>query len=384
MNFPTGPSQPPGSDIIRHSMGRIRKVRLNLRKLSLAVVWSGYLSVWAAACPAQEDFSVQASPARSGVDELLSGTSRVPGQASRRDQSNAVELTSSNISDYLNRLRDDKSPADYVVKGEIRLSGSREQWYVKSLRFDKDAVIYLGSTNLTIFAGEISAISRDTVVFASFPKNELEADSGRDGSAGDAGPDSGTPAAAGGRGGSGGDGEPGHNGRDSGDLTLQLRSVPSIGFGVALLGQSGGRGGTGGPGGRGGSGQKGRPGESGAFGCKRGGDNGGSGGSGGDGGNGGPGGSCGAGGKLTVLAPGPLLNRIQDRISVSTLPAIPGNSGSPGASGPGGRGGDGGDGSGFCGGGAPGPTGPPGRTGSSANTIKTPCKSPTTQFIPLS
>jgi hypothetical protein len=90
---------------------------------------------------------------------LLWPTSQLHGQASRRERSNVIELTSSNISDYLNRLRDSNSHADYVIKGEIRLSGSQEQWYMRSIRFDKDAVIFLGSTNLTIFAREITNIA---------------------------------------------------------------------------------------------------------------------------------------------------------------------------------------------------------------------------------
>jgi hypothetical protein len=158
---------------------------------------------------------------------LLCATSQLPGQVAPRDRSSAIELNSSNIADYLNRLRAEASPADYVIKGEIRLSGPQEQWHMKSLRFENGAVIYLGSTNLTIFVREISTMSREAVVFASFPKNELEATPGQNGSPGTAGADSGIPAAAGAQGGPGGDGQPGHNGLDSGDLTLNLRLVPS-------------------------------------------------------------------------------------------------------------------------------------------------------------
>jgi hypothetical protein len=296
-----------------------------------------------------------------------------------------IELTNSNLADYLTRLRTDSSPADYVIKEPLRLTGPQDQWKVKNLKFERNGVIFLGATSLTVVVeGNIFSEGKQLVIFSSFSSGESDARAGDNGAPGSNGTNSGQAASPGTSGGRGQDGTPGLPGMDSGDLTLRLRFVPKPGFTVALIGQNGGHGGNGGAGGQGGTGQKGRPGESSVFGCNRGGDNGGGGGAGGDGGNGGPGGSCGAGGRLTIIAPQAILNQIQDSIIVDTTPSFPGFSGNPGAAGTGARGGDGGDGGGFCGGGSPGPAGAQGKPGVSPNVTRSACRKPSLTLIPIS
>jgi hypothetical protein len=318
---------------------------------------------------------------------FLSFTCPLPSLSQERSRTaNApIELTSGNLSEYLSRLRaNDGNPSDYVVKEPLRLSGPQDEWRVNNLTFELSGEISLESTNLTIdVKGVISSTNRDKVIFRSFPNDERDAKRGSNGGTGVSGSTSGEPASHGGTGGRGGDGEPGTSGRDSGDLTLRLRTVPKPGFSVSLVGQNGGSGGAGGPGGAGGRGQKGRPGSSGVLNCNRGGDNGGGGGAGGDGGNGGAGGGCGSGGRLTVIAPSAIVQQVQDHIIVDTTSAHAGTPGDPGPAGPGGPGGDGGDGSGFCSGGTHGPNGPPGRSGTSLPVNQTSCKAPTILFVPV-
>ena len=306
-------------------------------------------------------------------------------QQGTRTANTAIELTSGNLNEYLSRLRaNEGNPSDYVVKEPLRLSGPQEEWRVNNLTFAPSGEIYLESTNLTIdVKGVLVSTNKQKPIFRSFPDNERDAKRGSGGVPGPAGSTSGEPASHGGTGGRGGDGEPGTSGRDSGDLTLRLRTLPKPGFSVSLVGQNGGAGGAGGSGGAGGNGQKGRPGSSGMLNCNRGGDNGGGGGAGGDGGNGGAGGGCGSGGRLTIIAPRAIIEQVQDRIIVNTTSARAGTPGDPGPPGQGGPGGDGGDGNGFCGGGSHGPNGPPGRGGASLPVSQTSCKAPTILFVPV-
>jgi hypothetical protein len=305
-------------------------------------------------------------------------------QVRPRPAASPIELTRGNLDGYLERLTADREPASYVIREKLTLTGTVQQWKVNNLTFERDGAIFIGSTNLTILIkGVIGSQSKDAIVFASFPEGRQNAASGLDGAAGSNGGSSAVPASPGSNGGRGADGQPGADGSDSGDLTLQLRQVPSVGFRVVLRGQNGGRGGVGGRGGDGGTGQKGRPGESGVFDCKRGGDNGGAGGGGGDGGNGGTGGRCGSGGKVTILTPSAILRQVQDRISVDTSPALPGDPGAAGPSGRPGLGGQGGDGSGFCGGGNAGAGGPVGRPGVSPSGRPSQCKPPSVTYIPI-
>ena len=290
---------------------------------------------------------------------------------------NQIELNAQTLPSLVDLLRSDARRRSYLVKGPVDIrtvTAARETWFMENLDFAPTGVLYVGSIGLELrVRGRITVSQDDQIIFASFPADERQAIRGVDGIAGTAGPGgSGTDGGGNGNPGSGGqpggDGKPGMNGANSGDLSLQLGSLPNKRVSISLLGQQGGAGGNGGRGGDGGTGAGGAAGVSKVFNCERGGGDAGQGGPGGPGGGAGVGGNGGNGARAEIEIPANLRETAQQMIKVSTQPAQPGELGTPGEGGAGGASGRAGDGNGACGGGRGKSPGAPGRRGSIPTT----------------
>lgn len=141
--------------------------------------------------------------------------------AAQQSKTPPVELSQSNIGDYLTRLRT-ASQQDYVVRGQIYLKGiasASEEWNVRNINFLQGATIFIGTTNLSVTVeGQLIPEENYGVVFAAFPPSDAKAAKGTDGGNGGLGPTSPVPATGGGQGGRGADGQPGQNGKRAGNL----------------------------------------------------------------------------------------------------------------------------------------------------------------------
>lgn len=177
------------------------------------------------------------------------------GQSSN---SSTVELSQANIALRLQQLKG--GTADVVVQEPIYLHplggaavvGAADEWEVRNISFRPGAVIYIGTTNLSLgVEGDLIPGSNYAVIFAAFGPKDAKAGQQQPSAGGGLGPTSPTPGSSGGQGGRGQDGKPGENGKKAGNLFLRLRREPKLSFGVSLKGQDGGDGGDGGNGGAG-------------------------------------------------------------------------------------------------------------------------------------